>query len=246
MIGQAFADTGWHLAPTGAPITRYQVFGERCSGTNFVKRLIGRNTALTPIEDLGWKHGFPHMTAIPEDCLVVCVVRHAGDWARSVHAKPWHCPPAMQRLPFPEFIRAEWATVADRPRYFPQVAQLGGKRQPLQHDRHPITGRPFPNLFALRRAKLEALLGFGARGCAVLLCRLEAVQAAPEDFLRDLRGTLSLPAAEYRPVVKRLGSRFAPAVEDRPPTPDSLSPEDLAFMRAQLVPDLEAALGYRY
>lgn len=81
-------------------ITRYQVFGERSSGINFVKRLIGRNMPLLPTEELGWKHGFPQMTAVPPDTLVVCVTRNAVDWARSMHAKPWHCTPEMQRRAF--------------------------------------------------------------------------------------------------------------------------------------------------
>ena len=65
MIAQDFLDTGWQFSLTGHRITRYQVFGERSSGTNFVKRLLGRNTALAPSEGLGWKHGLPHMAAIP-------------------------------------------------------------------------------------------------------------------------------------------------------------------------------------
>ena len=62
MISEQFADTGWQIALRG-PVGRYQVFGERSSGTNFVKRLVGRNTALIPTEELGWKHALPHMTA---------------------------------------------------------------------------------------------------------------------------------------------------------------------------------------
>lgn len=88
-------------------MTRLQAFGERSSGTNFVKRLIGRNTPLSPTEELGWKHGFTQMTAESPNTLVVCVTRNAVDWAHSLHAKPWHCPPEMQRLAFSEFIRAE-------------------------------------------------------------------------------------------------------------------------------------------
>lgn len=248
MIAEDFPETGWQFALTGHPVTRYQVFGERCSGTNFVKRLIGRNTTLSPTEDLGWKHGLPHMTAIPPDMAIVCVLRHAGDWARSMHRKPWHCPPEMQRMPFSEFIRAEWATVADRPRYFPQVQALGGAGEALQLDRHPVTGLPYPNLFALRRTKLEGLLGFLNRNCSVILCRLEAVQADPQAFLAEFEDRLSLPPPPqgYRPVIKRLGARFLPAVEHRPETPRHLSDADLAFLRQEVDPTREGALGYRY
>ncbi|MBE9636440.1 hypothetical protein IQ782_06275 [Salipiger pacificus] len=248
MIAQEFGSTGWQVHRPAPGITRVQVFGERSSGTNFIKRLIGRNTPLTPTEDLGWKHGFPQMTAIPPDVLIVCVTRNAVDWARSMHAKPWHCPPAMQLLGFSEFLRAEWTTIADRPRYFPQVESLGGAGQPLQHDRHPLTGDPFADLFTLRRAKLQGLTSFFNRGCALLFCRLEAVQQHPEAFLGTLRSHFHLPeGAPYRPVHKRLGSRFKPAVSTpRPHTPATLCPADMAFLRARLDPTLETALGYHY
>jgi hypothetical protein len=248
MIPQGFVRTGWHVARGPAPPSRVQVFGERSSGTNFVKRLIGRNTRLAPMEDLGWKHGFPAMVAIPADTLVVVCVRDARAWSLSMHAKPWHCPPAMQRLEFADFIRAEWATVADRKRYFPQVAALGGQGQPLQPDRHPLTGRPFDNLFALRRAKLAAHLSFLDRGSAVVLCRMEAVQRDPQGFLAALHAGLGLdpPEQAFRPVHKRLGSKFLAAVPERPRTPAALAAADLAFLHSQLDLVREAALGYDY
>ncbi len=74
-------------APTG-----FEVLGERNSGTNFVKATMKRNLALEPSDLLGWKHGFPHMLAVPKRMLVVAVVRGALDWSRSMHAKPWHAP----------------------------------------------------------------------------------------------------------------------------------------------------------
>ncbi|MBU2962200.1 hypothetical protein KO516_15540 [Citreicella sp. C3M06] len=248
MISEAFPETGWQIAHDGGAITRFQVFGERSSGTNFVKRLLGRNTALVPTEALGWKHALPHMTAIPADTAAVCVIRHAEDWARSMHAKPWHCPPQMQALEFADFLRAEWATIADRERYFPPLKTIGGVGQPLQLDRHPLTGLPYANLFALRRAKIEGLLSFLNRGCTMILCRLEAVQGAPRDFVAAIEQSLALPPAPqgFRPVTKRLGARFVPSVAPRPATPPQLSKNDLTFLRSQIDLGTEAALGYLY
>lgn len=248
MIDPEFRDIGWQVTRPHGPPTRFQVFGERSSGTNFIKRLLGRNSPLKPVEDFGWKHGFPLMTAIPKDLAVVCTLRDARSWALSMHAKPWHCPPAMQAMDFADFIRAPWRTVADRKRYFPQVAEHGGLGQPLQHDRHPITGQAFPNLLTLRRAKLQGLLSHHRRGCTVVLCRLESVQAAPEAFLDAVHAGLGLPPrdGDLRPVHKRLGSKFQPAVETRPDTPKALSDPDLAFLRQTLDLATEARLGYDY
>lgn len=242
-----FARTGLLLPPTPLQgITRFQVLGERSSGTNFVKRLLGRNLGLQPTELLGWKHGFCQTDAIPADLAVICVVRNAQDWVRSMHARPWHCSTTMQALEFAAFIRAPWDTVIDRPRYFETAAERGVVGQPLQYDRDPVSGARFENIFALRRAKLDGLLGYFNRHTATLMLRMEVAQAAPEATLDTLLAALAQPArtAAFRPVLKRLGSKFKPAIAARPQTPDRLAPLDRAFMASQLDPEAEARLGY--
>ncbi len=222
------------------------MLGERSSGTNLVKRLLGRNTPMTPTEALGWKHGFPQAMAIPADLAVICVVRNAADWVLSMHAKPWHTVPALQRLSFGDFIRAPWQTIIDRPRYFGGASELVG--QPLMQDRHPVTGATFANLFELRRAKLAALLGYLNRDCTCVILRLEEVQNDPEGLIAELMTSLGLPKSDapFRPVAKRLGAKFKPAVPERPTTPDHLSRDDLAHLCAQVDPDTETSLGYCY
>jgi hypothetical protein len=224
------------------------VLGERSSGTNLAKRLLTRNSSLKPSEDLGWKHGFPHATAIPADLLVLGLVRNAMSWALSMHAKPWHTSPRMQALPFSDFIRAPWDTRVDRARYFPDSDRLGQVGQPLQHDRHPLTGEMFPNLFAMRTAKLQALLSYSNRDCHFALMQAERLQSDPETTLRNLRSALRLPDPEgaFRPVHKRLGSKFKAAVDSRPESPRTISPEDRDFILSQLDLSLERHLGYTY
>jgi hypothetical protein len=143
--------------------------------------------------------------------LVLGLVRNAMSWALSMYAKPWHTSPQMQALPFSDFIRAPWDTRVDRARYFPDSATLGQVGQPLQHDRHPLTGEMFPNLFAMRTA-------------------------------------LHLPDPEgaFRPVHKRLGSKFKAAVDTRPEPPQSILAEDRDFILSQLDLTLERELGYTY
>ncbi|MEL6452639.1 MAG: hypothetical protein AAFQ19_15380 [Pseudomonadota bacterium] len=244
-----FAHTGLHIARVGdTPITRYQVLGERSSGTNFVKRLLGRNTALTPTEALGWKHGFPHMMAVPADMAVIVVVRRADTWARSMFSKPWHTTPALQAMDFAQFIRAPWDTVIDRPRYFEGLVPDGAVGQVLQHDRDPVTGAQFDTLFALRTAKLRSMLSLNDRGCTCVVVRMEDAQRDPEGTLRTLTHGLGTagPRSPFRPVVKRLGSKFKPAVPTRTALPEGWSADDLAHLRASVDAQLEAELGYTY
>ena len=249
MSQPSFAASGFlaRMQPN-AEITRYQVLGERSSGTNFAKRMLGRNTSLTPTEALGWKHGFPHAAAIPPDLLVIGLVRRADDWARSMHAKPWHASVALQSLAFSDFIRAEWDTYIDRPRYFEGATKAGIIGQPLMHDRHPLTGKRFANIFALRHAKIAGLLSYLERDCNFILLRMEDMIAAPEATLDTVRSAVGLAArnAKFKPVFKRLGSKFKAAIEARPETPKTLQPDDLAFMQKHVNGGQEQALGYEY
>lgn len=240
--------TGWAIRHAGPAPRRFQVMGERSSGTNFVKRLVDANTGLGNSEVLGWKHGLPMMLAIPADLTVVCAFRAADRWALSMHAKPWHCRPPMQALGFSEFIRAPWDTRVDRPRYFPWADGPDYRGQPLQADRHPVTGAMFADLFELRAVKMAALLSYAIRHTSCVFVRMEAVQTAPEAFLADLSAGLSLPAPQepMTPVTKRLGARFKPAVATRPETPEEMPDADRAWMRRRLDLSVEAAMGYTY
>ncbi|WP_428925874.1 hypothetical protein [Marinibacterium sp. SX1] len=245
-VPESFAAQGLHVQCAEQPPQRFQVVGERSSGTNFVKRLLGRNTGLTPCEALGWKHGGPQVLAVPRDLLVVICVRGAADWALSMHRKPWHAVPALQALTFGEFLRAPWQSVIDRPRYFDMDNARALVGQPLMADRDPATGLPYANLAALRRGKLARHLAYLSMHDNVMLVRMEEATRAPDVFLDRARAGLGLPArvGDVKPVVKRLGSKFKPAGVERPETPDDMAPQDRAWLADHLDGDLEAALGY--
>ncbi|MDX1821074.1 MAG: hypothetical protein R3197_09250 [Paracoccaceae bacterium] len=256
-IPEVFRQTGLYLhrptdtGLTETGLTQFQVLGERGSATNLVRKLIDKNLPLMRTEALGWKHGVPGMVAIPPDFLVVAVVRDARDWALSMHKRPWHADPAMQALPFAAFLRAEWRGIVDRPEDFDLIhPEIRDRVQglPLHLDRHPITGLPYPNLFALRRTKLAGLLSFLHRECNLLLVRAETVQDDPAGFVTWVQQQTGLPleGGGISGVKRRLGTRFNPSVARREATPESLAPEDLAFLRAELDLPLEAALGYSY
>ncbi|GHF55850.1 hypothetical protein [Seohaeicola zhoushanensis] len=246
LLPDDFAQTGLLIRRTGPVPKRFQVLGERSSGTNYLSRLLSRNSTMESTEAAGWKHGHPSALAIPADVAVICLVRHAEDWARSMHSKPWHATPALQELGFSAFLRAPWTSIVDRARYFEAKSGLVG--QPLQADRDPLTGKICANLFALRRSKLTGLLTYLNRDCTMALVRLEALQAEPEAMTNRLLAALGLPArtAPFKGVNKRLGAKFKPAIPVRPMTPDRFSEADRAFMISQLDLELEARLGYRY
>ncbi|MDQ7071266.1 MAG: hypothetical protein Q9M48_11120 [Rhodobacterales bacterium] len=249
MLPANFRESGLYAHRVNATkLTQFQVLGERATGTNVVRKLIEKNVKLTRTERLGWKHATPHMVGIPDELLVVCVVRNAEDWARSMHKRPWHADPAILDLEFSQFLRQEWMSIVDRPDDFEEIhPELGLQGQALQYDRHPISGLPFENLFQLRRLKLEAMLGVLNRGCNAVFVQLEMVQSDPERFVTLMQNVFQLtsPAPRFKPVTRRLGNRFRLG-QERPPTPEKMNDLDRGFMKRQLDLTIEASLGYDY
>lgn len=235
------------LRTNDLPLAGFQVLGERNSGTNFAKVLLKRNFDLKPVEAYGWKHGFPHAVAYRPDILYVVVFRNAMSWARSMFEKPWHSMEQMQALPFGEFIRAPWHTTIDRCHYFGLDRNSPLMDEPLQLDRHPISGKPFENIFALRNAKTEAFLGMAHRCANVVFVRHEQMAEQSEEMIEHLRSGFDLGHSKpFSAINRRLGSRFAPHIKNRPPRPEEITPADRAFIRDSLDLKQEARLGYSY
>ncbi|MGR3504999.1 MAG: hypothetical protein ACU0B7_03910 [Paracoccaceae bacterium] len=251
-IPESFRQSGVFLRRRhDVALTQFQVLGERGSATNLVRKLIEKNVDIMRTEALGWKHAIPGMVAIPQDFLVVAVVRDARAWALSMHKRPWHADPRLQALSFGAFLRAQWQGIVDRSADFeqihPEIAdRVQGLRLELDH--HPITGKPYPNLFALRQTKLEGLLGFLNRDCNLLLVRAEMVQADPARFVQWFVYETGLPLSgkSISGVKRRLGTRFNHSTPARGETPVALAEDDIAFLKQELDLSLESALGYDY
>lgn len=228
------------------PPKQFLVLGERSSGTNLLSVTIRQNLNLTPYTAPIWKHGFPTFPALPEDCLTVAISRRADAWVRSMFSRPWHATGQIRGLEFSEFIRHPWDSVIDNRFMFKAYVDTPLARRPLQYDRHPITGKPFENIFRLRTAKLKALTGLHNRGIDVAFASLETILADPAAYLNGLAAAYDLPppTAPALPE-KRMGGADSWAHRTLAP-PTELSAEDHDFMVSQLDTRLEARLGYSY
>lgn len=114
MSESTLARTGLELHRAyDTPLRRFQVLGERASGTNYLHALVQMNLGLAPSAHLGWKHGFPQAQFYPRDMLVIVCLRGLVPWLRSMYRKPWHADASLRGIPFPEFLRAEWRTAMD-------------------------------------------------------------------------------------------------------------------------------------
>lgn len=247
-----FARTGRPAVDLRQSIRYVQIFGERCSGTNYLARLVEKNFEHVEItKSFGGKHWFikdheprgrPNRStdtqcvrslAESDDTLFLVIFRDPLDWLRSLHAKPYHAPEHWE-LPFSEFIRKPWRSYelervneswpeSERGHYFIEEAE---------------------NVVRLRSQKIQHLANLERVVPNVAFVRYEAL-------LEDL-GTLEQIADRFgiglrnRPLVDEAfyfggdGEQAFSGPRDYPP----ISRRNLRFIRRHLDCDLEASIGY--
>ena len=81
------------------------VWGERCSGTNFLHRLLQLNFPMVDVVDGSgphWKHGYPGCATNPQETLHVWIVRDMASWLTSLFRNPYHY---YRAATFGDFLR---------------------------------------------------------------------------------------------------------------------------------------------
>ncbi|RJE86491.1 hypothetical protein D3P04_07130 [Paracoccus onubensis] len=227
----------------------YQVFGERCSGTNYLDQILNENFKIKAVHHYGWKHGFPTMPGIWRQSLCVVITRAPFDWLRRFYRTPYEMDPNMSELGFSEWIRSPWHSIC-RPRIqgwekwgMQFIPNLG--RHPLQLDRHPIEGRAFSSVCEMRTLKYRAWFGLKNRASNFLFIRYEDLNRDPVGLLSDIQSTFQLECRNdsIRDTIERADPPIAHRRDLRRDVGE-ISAEDRSFVLTQLDPELEARLGY--
>jgi hypothetical protein len=74
-------------------LKKVTIYGERCSGTNYLEELLTSNFDVEIVWDYGWKHffGFNDLTN-SDDVLFIGIIRNINDWINSFYKNPHHLP----------------------------------------------------------------------------------------------------------------------------------------------------------
>jgi hypothetical protein len=106
-------------------ITKYQLFGERNSGTNYLATQLDENFDLKKTWEHGFKHWFikehyprgrPNETTDFEclrgledsaDTLFIYIIREPFSWLSAMHRRPYYAS-KLKNIPFDEFIHSRW------------------------------------------------------------------------------------------------------------------------------------------
>lgn len=238
-------------ADPGSEITILKLYGERCSGTNYVETLLTRNfPALSMGRRYNWeKHNFVNPPFTLETQLAVVVVRDVFDWLRSLHRSPHQVGYWYRKVDFSGFLRHEWSSIfngflIERQRQFPV------RFKEVMYERHPLTGERIANVVALRNLKLQSHLKVRALYRHWVILRFEEARDTPEAVLDALAERFALVRTpQFHPVKKDVSNFSLPGdVEgkgrDRPYA--EVSDADRAFVLGTLDLAQERLVGYAY
>lgn len=248
-------------------VQRLKVYGERCSGTNYVMYLLHKNfpsLAPTLLREFGHKH-YPWWvdTEISskklqklgytlddislihsQNCLFVVVVRDPYDWLRSFYLKPYDVHKSLFKKGFDHFVTSRWKLTRRYP------ADSG--KYHLVDNRNPQTKKPFDNVLQLRKAKMQNYLQLGKLVDNFLFVRYEDVRDNPQGFVDFVATLFHLPKAETFDPVNIVFDTSIPPNLPQPESPAPfvqktyfpIQPKTLTFINSKIDWELERILGY--
>jgi hypothetical protein len=128
-------------------ITKITIYGERCSGTNYLENLITSNFDAEITWQYGWKHffGFNNLTN-SDDTLFICIVRDPCDWINSLYRTPYHLS-KKQCYSVNNFLYDEVISYIDE-----------SETIVIIQDRNMYNGENYKNIMELRSFKLKYLM----------------------------------------------------------------------------------------
>ena len=126
-------------------IRKVTIYGERCSGTNYLEKLLCENFDIEITWDYGWKHffGFNNLNNT-DNVLFIGIIRNLEDWINSLYRNKYH-------LPF-ELIESTDAFLNNT---FYSMYDDGSE---IISDRNLETNERYKNIFELRHVKNKYLI----------------------------------------------------------------------------------------
>ena len=126
-------------------IKKVSIYGERCSGTNYLQQLIETNFVVTVTFEYGWKHffGFNDLSKT-NDTLFIGIIRNPFDWINSLYRQQHHLPQHF-RDNIDNFLNSEFYSVKN-------------DNSEFMSDRNIYTNKRYKNIFHMRYTKIKYLL----------------------------------------------------------------------------------------
>jgi hypothetical protein len=131
-------------------IKYFTIYGERCSGTNFLEKSIKENFELEVTWKYGWKHFFGHYNFNNNDeenqTLFICIIRNPIEWINSLYNDKHHIPKENSK-DIDKFLFNTFYSVKNF-----------DTNEEIIEDRNMITKERYKNIFELRKVKNDFLI----------------------------------------------------------------------------------------
>ena len=138
---------------------KYTIYGERCSGTNYLENIININFDVEITWEYGWKHFFGFQDdklKNSDDTLFICIVRNLPDWINSFYKDMHHLPlqyknNMSEEEKIDEFLNKEFWSFDDN-------NMNRNTTKEIMEDRNIYTKERYKNIFELRHTKIKWML----------------------------------------------------------------------------------------
>jgi hypothetical protein len=143
-------------------IKKYTIYGERCSGTNYLENIININFDVQITWEYGWKHffGFDDEKLLnSDDTLFICIVRNPIDWINSFYREMHHLKlryeiDLSENEKLNKFLNDEIISIDDSSVEY----EIKKEYNELLIDRNIYTKKRYKNIFELRHTKLKWMI----------------------------------------------------------------------------------------
>ncbi len=213
-------------------IQRFTIYGERCTGTNYLEELILNNFTIPLTWDYGYKHFFGHKSLDgSHGTLFLCLVRNPVDWLNSLYEKPYHI----------HHLRKNVATFLCAP-YSSYYDDTGLE---ILEDRNIYNHQRYKNLMELREVKLHYLY----RTLPTLVknyyfIKYEDIVRNVEPFLEELKQKFGLQ--QKFPFWRNIPYHKKDKSKPFKKTKKNYIPIDAVIKHPDYLPELEEEIGYVY
>lgn len=120
------------------------IYGERCSGTNYLEQLLLLNFDVEIVWDYGWKHFFGFADLTDSDHVVfIGIIRNLHDWINSFYFHQHHLPLHLKDKE--SFLNSEFYSI-------------NKDETEIMEDRHIETKERYKTIFELRHVKNKFLV----------------------------------------------------------------------------------------
>ena len=126
-------------------INKIVIYGERCSGTNYLEQLLLLNFNVEITFAYGWKHFFGFNDLSNTDgILFIGIVRNLVDWINSLYREKYHLPSSV--------------TLNEKCFFNNEMYSISENGDEIMEDRHIDTHNRYKNIFELRHIKNKFLI----------------------------------------------------------------------------------------